>query len=68
MAIKTSLLPTVIHKGNISLMSLNEKNVGECWLSAHIGTSGQIQSYLNSPNNHKKEDQKKRIPEENVKK
>jgi hypothetical protein len=35
-------------------MSLNEKFVGECWLSAHIGTSGQIQSYLNSAITHKK--------------
>lgn len=49
MAIKTSILPTVIHKGTISITSLVEKPVGECHLQAHIGTTSQLQSYLSIP-------------------
>jgi hypothetical protein len=49
LAIKTSLFPTVIHKGKHAIFSLTDKPVGECYLAAHIGTAAQIQSYLNSP-------------------
>ena len=42
-------MPTVIHKGSHPIVSLIDKPVGQCFLSAHIGTAAQIQSYLNSP-------------------
>ena len=49
LAIKTSLLPTVIHKGSISINNLLDLPIGQCYLQAHIGTTSQIQSYINSP-------------------
>ncbi len=49
LAIKTSLLPTVIYNGIHPIISLTDKPVGECCLNVRIGTPAQIQSYLNSP-------------------
>ena len=49
MAIKTSLMPTVIHKGSVAITSLVDQPIGECYLQAHIGTTSQLQSYLSIP-------------------
>jgi hypothetical protein len=49
MAIKTSILPTVIHKGTVSITTLADQRTGECYFAAHIGTTSQIQSYISAP-------------------
>lgn len=48
LAIKTSILPTVIEKGYVPVTTLIDKPVGQCYISAHIGTTAQMQGYLNA--------------------
>ena len=51
MAVKTSILPTVIEKGVATITTVTDKPVGQCYLSAYIGTTAQIQTFLNSHKN-----------------
>lgn len=46
-AIKANVLPTVVHRGNIELSNLKKETVGEAWMHVMIGTSSQLNTYLN---------------------
>ena len=48
-AVKTSLLPTAIHKGHINITNLSNQGCGSCNLQAFIGTTAQIQSHITNP-------------------
>lgn len=48
-AIKTSLFPTIVHKGPMTIADLNGKGCGLCFLHAAIGTVSQSEAYLNHP-------------------
>lgn len=47
-AIKSSLMPIIIQKGEIWIESVNGERSGECCIYAGIGTSAQIGLYLNT--------------------
>lgn len=47
-AIKSSLMPIIIQKGEIWIESVNAERSGECCIYAGIGTSAQIGLYLNT--------------------
>ena len=48
-AVKTSLLPTAIHKGHTNVTNLSNQVCGNCNLQAFIGTTAQIQSHISNP-------------------
>lgn len=50
-AIKTNMLPTTIHRGEFGISNLEDKPVGQCSIYAGIGTSNQLNLYLNQKEN-----------------
>jgi hypothetical protein len=48
-AVKTSLLPTVVHKGTLPVTDLSDKVIGQSSMSVYIGTTGQLQAHLAVP-------------------
>lgn len=46
-AIKTNILPTTIQRGEVKIIDLMDTQVGLCNLYAGIGTSNQLNLYLN---------------------
>jgi hypothetical protein len=46
-AVKANVLPTTIFKGNVDVQNLKKAVVGESWMIVMIGTSSQVNTYIN---------------------